>query len=226
MAGLGDLAGGDFDCKANACSDNGAVVVGEAESNTRTQAFRGVDGAGMSPVGDLPGGQDTSNAYGCSANGSIFVNVSSSASGSEAFKWTAGGGMVGLGDLPGGPFRSWAVACSNDGSVVIGYASPSDGTRPFVWNAADGMRLLRAVIEDNGDDLTGWTLTNVTDVSADGRTFVGAGTNPLGQRQPFGATIIPEPTALLLLLGGSLGAWLRGHAAHVRRCSAACRACR
>jgi len=199
MAGLSDLAGGGFESVANACSADGSVVVGEATISTGSTAFRWVDGDGMASIGDLPGGFTSSVAYGCSADGQFVVGRSSSAAGSEAFLWSAGTDMIGLGDLPGGQYLSMALACSDDGSVVVGLGMTLDGWRPFIWDAVSGMQSLQDVLVANGDDLTGWTLTNVTDVSADGRTFVGAGTNPLGQSEAFRATIVPEPATLALV---------------------------
>jgi len=98
---------------------------------------------------------------------------------------------------------SVAAAVSGDGSVVVGYASG----RPFIWDATNGMRDLSQVLTSLGVDLTGWTLTSPTDISADGSTIVGSGTNPSGQQEAWLA-FIPEPsTAWLVALGiGGLAA--------------------
>ncbi len=72
------------------------------------------------------------------------------------------------------------------------------------------MRSLRDVLIAQGDDLTGWTLTSVNAISADGTTIVGQGFNPNGQSAAWlarlgPAEVIPEPTSLTLLTVG-LGA--------------------
>jgi probable HAF family extracellular repeat protein len=158
----------------------------------------------MVGLGDLPGGSFNSRAYGVSADGSVIVGYGNSASGSEAFRWTSGGGMVGLGDLPGGSFGSRANGVSADGSVVVGYDYSASGYgEAFIWDTANGMRNLKDVlVNDFSLNLTGWTLTRATGISANGLTIVGYGANPSGNTEAWGATI-PEPATLLLFgLGG------------------------
>ena len=159
-------------------------------------------GSSFTGLGDLAGGSFYSYAYGVSADGSVAVGRSISASGSEAFRWTDGGGMVGLGDLAGGSFSSRAFGVSADGSAVVGRGSSASGTEAFVWDETNGMRGLMQVLMDQGIDMTGWSLTEASGVSADGLTIVGYGTNPLSQQEGWIATIVPEPsTALLFGLG-------------------------
>lgn len=117
----------------------------------------------------------------------MIVGSSSSDQGSEAFRWSANGGMVGLGDLPGGIFRSYAYGVSADGDVVVGesvtdiviFEPFGDWTyvfEAFIWNEQHGIRDLREVLAgDYGLDLSGWTLTRATGISADGLTIVGFG---------------------------------------------------
>ena len=94
-------------------------------------------------------------------------------------------GMLGLGDLPGGAFSSVALATSADGSVVVGSSAGAGGGEAFVWDPANGMRSLAALLEERGVDLTGWTLSEATGMSADGRVVVGTGTNPAGQMEAW-----------------------------------------
>jgi len=71
----------------------------------------------------------------------------------------------------------------------------------FVWDELHGMRDLKAVLENFGLDLTGWSLTSATGISLDGLTIVGDGLNPEGRTEAWVA-VIPEPsTAALLALG-------------------------
>ena len=111
--------------------------------------------------------------------------------------------MTGLGDLSGGEFKSKAWNVSADGSIVVGYSESALGYEAFVWDTDNGMRNLKDVLEgDYGLDLTGWTLREAWDISADGLTIVGYGINPDGNTEAWAATI-PEPaTVLLLSLGG------------------------
>jgi probable HAF family extracellular repeat protein len=212
MVGLGYLPSASFRFSdANGMSADGTVVVGISTSNSGAQAFRWTQAGGMVGLGDLPGGEFFSVANGVSADGTVVVGMSSSASGSEAFRWTQTGGMVGLGDLPGGNFFSNAFGVSADGAVIVGASvSASGGPQAFIWDSVNGMRSLREVLFAQGDDLGGWSLISATDISADGRTIVGHGTNPNGQREAWlarfnGPAAIPEPTSLTLLGLGVLG---------------------
>ena len=63
------------------------------------------------------------------------------------------------------------------------------GNVPSIWDAEHGMRELLLVLEgDYGLDFSGWSLF-LTDMSADGRTFVGVGTNPSGDREAWIASM-------------------------------------
>jgi len=119
----------------------------------------------------------------------------------QAFRWTATGGMVGLGFLPGDTQAQW-LGVSADGSVVVGDSINSAqplSFHPFIWDAAHGMRSLQQVLTNDGLNLTGWTLVNAYEISADGSTIVGDGTDPGGKTEAWPA-IIPEPGTGLLVL--------------------------
>ncbi len=204
LVGLGDLPGGSFESEALSVSGTGSVIVGRSTSASGQEAFRWTESDGMVGLGDLPGGSFGSGANGVSSDGSVIVGYSYSAFGTEAFRWTESGGMVGLGDLPGGSFFSSARGVSADGSVVVGGSSGSvSGGEAFLWNATEGMQNLNDVLIAAGvSGLDGWILREATAVSADGRTIVGWGTNPVGGYEAWIATV-PEPGTLLL---GGMGA--------------------
>jgi len=140
-------------------------------------------------------------AYGVSADGSIVVGFSDSANGRQAFRWTSGGGMIGLGDLAGGSFVSIARGVSADGSVVVGNSRSANGDEAFVWDEVEGMLSLKTVLEDNGIDMTGWTLERATGISDDGKTIVGFGYYN-GIREAFVA-VFPSPPGEISVFGKS-----------------------
>ncbi len=211
MEDLGTLTD-DLTSSADAISRSGEIVVGFS-SNPETsngEAFLWTETSGMQGLGHLPGG-NFSRATDLSDNG-VIVGGSSGPNNvgdpfffTEAFRWTESGGMVGLGDLPGGLTFSIANAVSADGSVIVGTGFNEDGPRPFYWTESSGMIPLQDYLEGVGLDLSGWTLTGVSDISANGLTFVGTGTNPDGLTEAWVATV-PEPSGVVLVGIGLAGA--------------------
>jgi probable HAF family extracellular repeat protein len=198
MTELGDLPGGGTFGEAFAVSADGSVVVGFSTSDSGLEAFRWTQAGGMVGLGSLPASAFTSGAEDVSADGAVVVGVSRSGTGFEAFRWTAETGMVGLGDLPGGRFFSDARAISADGSVIVGVASTDTGSEAFIWDSVHGIRSVRDVLISQGVDLTGWQLLEATGIAADGRTIVGWGTNPSGQRECWIAQLAPSPLAVTI----------------------------
>ncbi|VEP12000.1 PEP-CTERM sorting domain-containing protein [Hyella patelloides LEGE 07179] len=187
MVGLEDLPDGDFYSKAHGVSAEGSVVVGQGTSANGREAFIWSKTNGMVGLGDFPGGRFYSEAYDVSADGSVVVGRGTSHKkekgipweGEEAFIWSKANGMVGLGDLPGGHFASIALAVSADGNIVVGKSHSARGWEAFIWDKKNGMRSLKNVLENEHNlDLTGWTLEEPSDISADGLTIVGTGYNP------------------------------------------------
>ena len=200
MVGLGDLPGGNFMSEAFGVSDDGSVIVGYGTDAAGEQPMRWTAAGGMTKLGTVPAGFIGGIAGNITADGSVVsgqLNITGSTS--EAFRWTATDGYLTLGDLAGGADRSIASGISDDGSIIIGFGTTASGTAPFIWDAASGMRNLQTVlVNDLGLDLTGWTLQNATDVSADGRTIVGYGLDPAGNTEAWIATV-PEPAAAGLM---------------------------
>jgi uncharacterized membrane protein len=176
-------------------SIDGRRIVGDIVSANfgETQAVIW-DGEDVLPLGDLEGGAVHSRALAASEDGSVVVGTGDADHDGlnlrdEAFRWTEAG-MVGLGDLPGSTFFSTAVAVSADGSVVAGMSFSDAGNMPYIWDAHFGMRELLAVLADeHGIDFGQWTSFSLTDMSADGRTFVGVAMNPAGEREGWIASM-------------------------------------
>jgi probable HAF family extracellular repeat protein len=205
MIGLGYLAPGMTFSDATDVSADGSVVVGTsayASTSNAYQAFRWTRVGGMQALGDLPGGALTSGASAVSSDGSVIVGNSRSANGLEGFRWTEAGGMVGIGDLPGGAFESFTTDVSDDGLTIVGVGTTAAGRAAFVWDPVNGMRHLQTVLAGLGLDVTGWELTNVAGISADGGTLTGTGINPAGRPEAWVA-VVPEPAGLALLAGAA-----------------------
>ncbi len=204
MVGLGDLGYEEAtNSEAYSVSADGRVIVGYGQGPQNSRAVRWDDGL-ISELEDLPDGGDRSIATEISADGSVIVGLCSSALGQEPCRWDSRG-PVGLGDLPGGQFNGTARGVSVDGLVVVGESSTDARDEAFIWTADDGMRNLRLVLSDDLDlDLTGWFLETAFDVSDDGRTIVGWGINPSGDREGWIA-IVPEPSSGALSAFATLG---------------------
>ncbi len=176
---------------AQAVSANGRVVVGTSLSVSALQAFRWTKREGMIGLGDLPGGVFESRALAVSANGQVIVGFGSTLYGQRAFRWTRRTGMVELG-VPESGFESNALAVSSNGAVIVGTGNTcGPPTREaFVWDRVNGMCLLKDVLADDfGLDLSSWRLSAATDVSPDGSTIVGNGTNPIGKYEAWVASV-------------------------------------
>src|SRR6185295_12503846 len=172
---------------ATAVSTDGAVVVGQGSSTSGPVAFRWTQAGGMVGLNPLPGAF-ASRALGVSPDGSVVVGASRPRSIDAAFRWTASTGMTELAAPP--VVQSRAMAASG-GCVVVGseYSGPVD-TEAFIWDTTNGLRILKNVlINDQGLDLTGWTLTEATAITPDGLTIVGFGTNPVGEQEAWIAVL-------------------------------------
>ncbi len=204
MQSLGDLPGGSSGSEAYGISYDGNTIVGYSVGANGWEAFRWTESGGMQGLGILADGR-FSRADDVSSDGTTIVGHSDSAYGGEAFRWTEVGGMQSLGDLPGGLFYGKAWGVSGDGSITVGESSgANDDVVAFVWDEVNGMQSLRALLEDNGVNMSGWTLSAAFDISEDGRTIVGSCINPEGNYEAFVA-VIPEPSSALLMIIGSGG---------------------
>ena len=127
-----------------------------------------------------------------------------------AYRWSEATGTVPIPHHPLATFMSVADVAA-DGSRVVGQWS-NGGSHALLWDAELGTVDLQELPTNPGagPDLVGWELQRASGISGDGRTLVGWGTNPAGQREGWRVVlpaILPEPgTALLVGLGlGALG---------------------
>jgi uncharacterized membrane protein len=123
------------------------------------------------------------------------------------FRWTASGGLEPLGHLaesePG--HSDVLVECVNgDGTIIGGDATGG----AFVWDESHGMRYLSDVLASEGVDVQGWSFSNVTGISADGRAMVGTAWHN-GILSDFLAEVptsvwVPEPGSAVLFMGATV----------------------
>jgi probable HAF family extracellular repeat protein len=218
MQNLGVLPGG-ASSSALAISADGSVVAGSDVVDGLLRAFRWTSAGGMQDLGILPGA-DSAEALGMSADGSVVTGDSGDQLNNtyfHAFRWTAAGGMQDLGALPGGTF-SQGSAISGDNSIIVGASSSSSGDRAFLWTSTLGMLDLNEYLSSLGADLTDWRLTSATDISADGSVIAGTGTFN-GQDHAFLVVgVVPEPSSVMLLIGGAFCLYLGWTAVRRRQC--------
>lgn len=184
---LGDLGGERIYTTPIGLSKDGSRVAGTGHSKNGREVFIWDKKNGMKGIGDLPGGRFDSLARDISADGSTIVGKSASSNSfNEAFIWNEKNGIRRLGDLPGGHIESYAWGVSGDGSIVVGNSADDVFLEAFIWDEQNGMRNLQSVLtEEYGLDLTGWRLYVARDISDDGKTIMGLGTNPNGKREAW-----------------------------------------
>lgn len=186
-------------------SGDGARIVGIGydafSSNPQFQAFMAETGQTGRLLGTLPG-YVRSAAVAISTDGSTVVGHSEAATGPvRAFRWTDAELMQPLPDSQEGLRPVIASDVSADGSVIVGSGFGPNGSELFIWTQKQGTFSLVEVMVAAGissvqfDD---WELTEITGISADGKTLVGNGINPNGDREAWIATV-PEPASALLL---------------------------
>ncbi len=167
-----------------------------AAVSTFSQAFRWSD-AGLEAV------TPASTAYGITWEMSDDGSVISG--GPNAWRWSETDGFLALPALPDGRMPASARSMSADGAVLAGTITnttiPGRPDTAWYWTAANGTQYVTDVLTGYGIDLMGWTVTSVDGMSADGRTLIGTGLNPLGGTESWYATIpgpLPAPGAVVV----------------------------
>ncbi len=206
--------------EANAARFDGAVIAGSARVQVDTQTP-------LPTIEILPWRWDAVNGARLltNADGSMYLGGASASDMSSDGSWIVGEG-------PGLQFFRWRedlgfqfITRITDG--IIGdrpRVSDDGGTivwgRNF-WTESSGVQTLQSVLTQAGCDFTGWTNLSAVDVSADGLTIAGNGTNPLGQAQGWVATV-PSPGGVVVV--GVVGlAAMRRRRRRLKSCHAALR---
>ncbi len=193
-AGVGmSIIGDEF--VATGVSGDGGFVVGYrvlTPIDGRTNGIRrSIDGD--ETIVDT--GMSFTDAIAASHDGTVVVGIS----GSDGFRWTDDGGAIVLGTLPGQDDATTALDVSSDGSIVVGYAEAAP-QGAFIWDAANGMRSVHEILTNQGVDLSGRSFSSARFISANGRTIVGSEFINSSGEGAWIATVVPEPSSLLLAL--------------------------
>ena len=182
---------------AEAITADGSVIAGYAYIDGYSRAGRW-SASGLEDLGVLAGA-DSANAFALSADGSVVVGTSGdqfNLTYNHAARWTRvgnGWAIQDLGALAGSAF-SQADAMSADGSIVVGSDSPPNGDRAALWTAPTGLVDHAAYLSARGTNLSGWTLSAATGISANGAAIAGYGTFD-GRTRAFlitGVTYAPQ----------------------------------
>ncbi|MFT5733876.1 MAG: putative HAF family extracellular repeat protein [Planctomycetota bacterium] len=168
--------------EAMGVSDDGQVIVGFADRTylEGQSAFRWTQAQGFEILGDLQGGWHWSQANDANHDGSIIVGHATSTFGTASFGvdhraaiWTEGTGFVKLDELPSSGASS-ALDVSSNGRFIAGWARRFGTTRPVIWRDRVPIDVIE-FMEQQGMDLSDWSLSEATSISDDGRVVVGWG---------------------------------------------------
>lgn len=203
---LGNLPGATSSF-AHAVSADGQVVVGRSAGLATSGAFRWTDAGGMQPIGSPSDTYRLTVAYSVSADGQTLGGGGDGLGGAGAAIWTEGDGVTMLGPRPAGTYGGWVSEMSADAGV-LGINALQSGTGRAIavlWTPGRGQELLSDVLTQRcGLDLTGWHLSEVGGISADGRTIVGTGVHE-GVTEAFVA-VLCEPVVCPAEYNGALAA--------------------
>jgi probable HAF family extracellular repeat protein len=160
--------GRNWGSNAWAISADGSVIVGQSRVSTSySEAFVYKNGT-MIGLGDFANSWSiSSTALDVSPDGQIVVGkaaIPGPNSPTAGFKWTEAGGMVNIGTS----FEPKAV--TNSGMIVGNWGLA------YVLGSSLGDGDLKSLLQQCGLDLSGWNLV-AQDVTPDGKTIVGHGTN-------------------------------------------------
>jgi probable HAF family extracellular repeat protein len=201
MQPLGFTRPDDLYSEANDISRDGNVIVGASRSPDGVDnAFAWTPTAGMRILPALPGSPlGIADAHGTNFDGSIIVGDSEDQTARRTATMWVNNTAMSLG-VPEGWYRSRALEVNEAGDVVLGTLnSQAVVSTPAVWSSGSGWQLPGDYFAAQGFPLpTGWNVTSLNDISADGRTFAGSYNLGSGLSEAFVLTI-PAPGAAMLL---------------------------
>ena len=178
--GVGSLPGA-LRSEVFGISSDGSSAVGVATRPPLEgqSAFRWTAAEGLVDLGDFPAGFDFSAAYAVSADGSVVVGFGTISfqaawvTDQRACRWVDGV-IEAYPELPFGTF-SQANAVTPDGRTAAGWTRRFGHRQASVWNEAADALDLHELMEANGIDMSDWTWTEATGISASGKVIVGWG---------------------------------------------------
>lgn len=189
---------------ADDVSDDGLTIVGSSGG----YAFRWQEETELVTLQPW-GHYRNSSASAVSADGSIVVGMSSEPAGNQnGTLWNEDGMPSLLARTDPIGVYAYPTAISGDGTLIGGYEPGTTGPGPLperaiLWPSPDLALDVNEYLPTLGIDLTGWHLTRVTGISADGSTIVGWGEFN-GQSHGWLVQGIPEPSTAALLAIGAL----------------------
>lgn len=199
-SGVGSTGGGF----AEFVSADGSTSYGGHPTGGGFEAFSWSPGVGLTNHGDLAGGAVGSAFLAGTPTGSLLAGYGTDAVGQVAASYT-GGAWTALGRLAAGQ-SSEALGVDGSGNLIVGRAGAAGGDRAFVWDPTYGIQDLNLVLQAQGVNLNGFTLTHAYAISRDGSTIVGHGLNSQGHTEAFAVrnfsvgAAVPEPSSWALLL--------------------------
>lgn len=174
---LGDLAGGAWDSEAKAVSADGSVICGQGTTAGGTRGWRWTSGTGLVELADLPGGSAWTWPTAISDDGTVIVGNADDASGQVSCRWQ-NGQVFSLGNLDyNSNWAQGATAVSGNGSLIAGYSGIANTGLAFRWTSGAGMLPISSQ--------QGFRAVDASDITPDGSTIVGWGSQGDGYVHPY-----------------------------------------
>ncbi|NND71561.1 MAG: T9SS type A sorting domain-containing protein [Rhodothermales bacterium] len=185
-------------------SGDGQTIYGYEEdlANSTFTAFKWTASSGQTTI-NLPLLENAFFVQDVSYDGSLITGMQQSEDFSiHAATWSETGGVQNLNELEGSD-ATWTFGANSDGTIIGGFTSTTAGSLATVWTNGEP-ELIQTMFESNplyAEQLEGWELHMVHDISSDGTVFVGVGINPDGNTEAWRADV-----SCLLLVGKTLPA--------------------